>query len=164
MVGQRQDGRENVVQRVWNLMAHGDAREGKWRGKWRVEWVASTLTLPRKVVYPALLTLMCTPRLSAVDWTDSPVDLNGVVRFGERRNLVSACVPSGFKRTIPLSKLLLATQCLHLVIQSYIISKFETTSLKKLQWVSCFPQPTAAESCVFQYCNMFCKNFTICLN
>jgi len=24
-------------------MAHGDAREGKWRWNWRVEWVASTL-------------------------------------------------------------------------------------------------------------------------
>jgi hypothetical protein len=24
-------------------MAHGDAREGKWRGTWRMEWVASTL-------------------------------------------------------------------------------------------------------------------------
>ena len=24
-------------------MAHGDAREGKWRGNWRMEWVASTL-------------------------------------------------------------------------------------------------------------------------
>jgi hypothetical protein len=28
---------------AWNLMAHGDAREGKWRGNWRMEWVASTL-------------------------------------------------------------------------------------------------------------------------
>ena len=27
----------------WNVMAHGDAREGKWRGTWRMEWVASTL-------------------------------------------------------------------------------------------------------------------------
>jgi len=27
----------------WNLMAHGDAREGKWRRNWRIEWVASTL-------------------------------------------------------------------------------------------------------------------------
>jgi hypothetical protein len=26
----------------WNVMAHGDAREGKWRGNWRMEWVAST--------------------------------------------------------------------------------------------------------------------------
>ena len=24
-------------------MAHGDARDGKWRGNWRMEWVASTL-------------------------------------------------------------------------------------------------------------------------
>jgi len=27
----------------WNMMAHGDAREGKWRGNWWMEWVASTL-------------------------------------------------------------------------------------------------------------------------
>ena len=27
----------------WNLMVHGDSREGKWRGNWRMEWVASTL-------------------------------------------------------------------------------------------------------------------------
>ena len=69
-------------------MVHGDAWEGKWRGNWRMEWVAGTLT----VVYPALLTLMRTPRLPAVDWTDAPADLNGLVRFGERRNLVSARV------------------------------------------------------------------------
>jgi hypothetical protein len=31
---------------VWNLMAHGDAQEKKWRGNWRMEWVASTLILP----------------------------------------------------------------------------------------------------------------------
>jgi len=27
----------------WNVMAHGDAREGKWRGNLRMQWVASTL-------------------------------------------------------------------------------------------------------------------------
>jgi len=32
--------------------------------------------------------------------TDAPVDLNGLVRFGERRDLVSARVPSRFKRTL----------------------------------------------------------------
>jgi len=31
------------VDSCWNVMAHGDAREGKWRGNWRMEWVASTL-------------------------------------------------------------------------------------------------------------------------
>ena len=82
-------------------MSHGDAREGKWRGNWRMEWVASTLTRPRNVVYPPLLTLMRTPRLPAVDWTDAPADLNGLVRLGERRNLVSARVPSGSARALP---------------------------------------------------------------
>ena len=27
----------------WNVMAHGDAREGKWRENWWMEWVSSTL-------------------------------------------------------------------------------------------------------------------------
>jgi hypothetical protein len=34
---------EKVLYCVRNVMAHGDAREGKWRGNWRMEWVASTL-------------------------------------------------------------------------------------------------------------------------
>jgi hypothetical protein len=92
--------RSYFVECVWNLMAHGDAREGKWRGNWWMEWVASTLTLSLDVAYPALLTLMRTPRLPAVDWTDDPADLNGLVRLGERRNLVSARVPSRFKRSL----------------------------------------------------------------
>ena len=83
-----------MLELVRNLVAHGDAREGKWRGNWRMEWVASTLTPPRNVVYPALLKLMRTPRLPAVDWTEAPTDLNGLLRFGERRNLVSPRVPS----------------------------------------------------------------------
>ena len=32
-----------VVDSGLNVMAHGDAREGKWRGNWQMEWVASTL-------------------------------------------------------------------------------------------------------------------------
>jgi hypothetical protein len=32
-----------LLESSWNVMAHGDAREGKWRGNWRMEWVASTL-------------------------------------------------------------------------------------------------------------------------
>jgi len=32
-----------AVDSSWNVMAHGDAREGMWRGNWRMEWVASTL-------------------------------------------------------------------------------------------------------------------------
>jgi hypothetical protein len=91
-----------MLESSWNLMAHGDAWEGKWRGNWWTEWVASTLTLPRKTVYPALLPLMRTPRLPVVDWTDAPADLNGLVRFAARPNLVSARVPSHFKRSLPV--------------------------------------------------------------
>ena len=65
-----------------------------------MEWVASTLTPPPNVVYPALLKLMHTPRLQAVDWTDAPTDLNGLVRFGKRRILVSTHVPSRSARAI----------------------------------------------------------------
>jgi hypothetical protein len=33
----------NLLESGWNVMAHGDALEKKWRGNWRMEWVASTL-------------------------------------------------------------------------------------------------------------------------
>ena len=54
------------------------------------------------MMYPALLPLMRTPRLPVVDRTEAPADLNGPVRFVERRNLVSARVPSHFKLSLPL--------------------------------------------------------------
>jgi hypothetical protein len=83
-----------------------------------MEWVATTLTLPWNVVYPALLTLMHTTRLSAVNRTDAPADLNGFVHFGERRNLVSVRVPSRFK-----CSLLLVVD--HIVVVEKYINIFE---------------------------------------
>jgi len=56
------------------------------------------------MMYPALLLLMRTPRLPVVDCTDGPADLNGLVRFAERRNLVSARVPSHFSWPLPLTQ------------------------------------------------------------
>jgi len=39
------------VESSWNVMAHGDAREGKWRGNWRMECVVSTFhTISEHVV------------------------------------------------------------------------------------------------------------------
>ena len=48
-------------------MAHGDAREGSEgeTGEWSGQPVP--FTLPRNMVYPALLPLIRTPRLPAVD-------------------------------------------------------------------------------------------------
>jgi hypothetical protein len=52
------------------------------------------------MVYPALLPLVRTPRLPVVDWTDAPTDLNGLVRFVQRWNLVPVRVPSHFTRSL----------------------------------------------------------------
>jgi hypothetical protein len=122
----------------WNLMAHGDAREGKWTGNWRMEWVASTLTLPRNVVYPALQPLMRTPRLPAVDWTDAPADLNGLVRFGERRILDSARVPSRFKRSL-LQELRMNWQRLTTGAKNELAEAY----YRRKEWNTWFQSPTA---------------------
>ena len=53
-------------------------------------------------VYPALLPLMRTPRLPAADWTDTPADVNGLVCFAGKPNLVSARVPSRSVSALPL--------------------------------------------------------------
>ena len=52
-------------------------------------------TVRRNTVYTiAVRWSTHTPRLPVVDWTDTPTALNGLVRFAERPNLVSARVPS----------------------------------------------------------------------
>ena len=80
-----------VVDCVWNMTAHGNAWEGKWRGNWRMEWVASTLhTSSEHGVYS--ITTADEHTLAASSWLNwhPPTDLNGLVRFAERRNLISA--------------------------------------------------------------------------
>jgi len=66
--------------------------------EFRCGWVG---VVPQNMVYPALLLLMHTTLLPVVEWTDPPANLNGLVRFSERPNLVSARVPSRFKRALP---------------------------------------------------------------
>ena len=94
--------RASLVEAVRNVMAHGDAWEGKWWGNRRLERVATTLALylGTSMVCP----LIRTPRLPIVDRTDSPADLNGLVHFSERPNLVSARAPSRFKRALQRCK------------------------------------------------------------
>ena len=90
------------VDSSWNVMAHGDVREGKWRGKWRMEWVASTLHATSEHGVSSITTADAhtSAASSRLNWRP-PADLNGRVRFAERRNLVSASVPSHFKRSLP---------------------------------------------------------------
>ena len=70
-------------------MAHGDARRG-------MEWVASTPHTTSGRGVSSITTA------DAHTSADAPADLNGLVRFGERRNLVSARVPSRLKRSLLL--------------------------------------------------------------
>jgi len=90
----------DCVESSWNVMAHGDAGRGS-EGE-TGEWSGYPVfyTLPRNMVYAALLPLMSTPRLPVVDWTDAPAVLNGLVHFAERWNLGSARVPSHIKRSL----------------------------------------------------------------
>jgi hypothetical protein len=69
----------------WRTGGEVKGKTGAWNG------YPVLFTLPRNLVYLALLPLIRTP-----------ADLNGLVLFAERRNLVSACVPSHFKLSLPL--------------------------------------------------------------
>jgi len=58
-------------------------------------------------VYLALLPLMRTRWLPAADRTDTPADINGLVHFAGRPNLVSARVPSRSLAALPYEQCLL---------------------------------------------------------
>ena len=85
------------VESSWNVMAHGDAREGRWRGNWRMEWVASTLHTTSEHGVSSITTADAHTSAASrrLNWRPH-ADLNGLDRFAERRNLVSARVPSQF--------------------------------------------------------------------
>jgi len=82
-----------VVDFSWNVIVHGDAREGKWRGNWRLEWVASTLHTTSEHGVSSITTADAhtSAASSRLNWRP-PADLNGLILFVERRNLVfDAC-------------------------------------------------------------------------
>ena len=54
-----------------------------------------------------------TPRKPVLDWTDTPADINGLVRFAERPNLVSVRVPSHSVFTLP------STVCMVIIFTSW---------------------------------------------
>ena len=70
-----------------------------------MEWVASSLALyvGTRSIQSLSALLDCQ---QSTELTPPPADLNGLVRFAERPNLVSTRVPSRFERAIPvMSKL-----------------------------------------------------------
>jgi hypothetical protein len=96
------DSRQSWLESSWNVMAHGDAREGKWRGKGRMEWVASTLHTTSEHGVSSITTadVYTSAASSRLNWRTTAY-LNELVRFAERRNLVSPRVPSHFESGLP---------------------------------------------------------------
>ena len=92
------------VESSWNVMSHGDKREGKWRGNWRMEWVASTLhtTWERVVSSINNADAQISAASSRLNWR--PRRFKWTRPFAERRNLVSARVPSHFNWPLPQVK------------------------------------------------------------
>jgi len=117
---------EISVECIWNVIAHGDAREGKWRRNWRMVWVASTLHTTSEHGVSSITTADAhtSAASSRLNWRPL-ADLSGLVRFAERRNLVSARVLSHFKHSLHI--------CTHTV--RYHIPKHRTvdTQSKNLQ-------------------------------
>ena len=93
------------VDSSWNVMAHGDAREGKWRGNWRMEWLCSTLHTTSEHGVSSITTAdaLISAAGSRLNWRP-PADLNGLVRLAERRNMVSARLPSHFNFPLILNR------------------------------------------------------------
>jgi len=97
---------------------------------------------------------MRTPRLPVVDRNDAPADLNGFVRFAERRNLVCARVPSYFERSLP-SCLLLCLLQQHELLQLKFCQQFRAHSdiftaryVKAELCVTCLLQPVTRQRSV----------------
>jgi len=83
------------------------------------------------MVHPTLLPLMRTPRLPVVDRTDAPAELNGLVRFAERWNVVSARVPSHFKRSLYVGAVVLGggKKCMRNKVRDIAYIRVDDTKL-----------------------------------
>jgi hypothetical protein len=81
----------------WHTVTHG---RGKWRGNWVMGWVSNTLHTTSEHSVSSITTVDAhtSAASSLLNWRLS--NLNGLVHFGKRRNLVSARAQSHFKRTL----------------------------------------------------------------
>ena len=73
--------RQKQVDCSWNVMAHGDAREGKWRGNWWMELVANTLhTTSEHGVFSITTAVTHTSAASSrLNWRPPPIEMDSSV-------------------------------------------------------------------------------------
>ena len=84
----RDHHKQTPAEMWWHTVTH---RRGKWRGNWRMEWVASTLHTTSEHGVSSINTITTadahtSTTCSRLNWRPR-ADLNGLVRFAERRNL-----------------------------------------------------------------------------
>jgi len=93
-------GEGTAVDYSWNVTKH-DAQEGKWGVNWRMKWVASTLHTTSEHGVSSITTADAhtSAASSRLNWRLRRFKLT--LRFAERRNLVSARVPSHFNWPLP---------------------------------------------------------------
>jgi hypothetical protein len=82
-----------VVESSWNVMAHGDAWEGKWRGNWRMEWVASTLhtTSEHGVFSIATADAHTSAASSRLNWHPLPIYMDSSVSPKDEIRFLRVC-------------------------------------------------------------------------
>ena len=133
-------------------MAHGDAREGNWRGKWRMQWVASTLHTTSEHGVSSITTADAhtSAASSRMNWRPS-ADLNGLVRFAERRNLgFCACaiafelasntgrrgIQVKFIQSLPFGQLVCGLRLFlnYLMAFNQSLSSYNRTALIQVNW------------------------------
>jgi len=113
-----------LVENSWNVMAHGDAREGKWRWNWRMEWVASTLhtTSEDGVFSITAADVHSSPASSRVNWLPRRFKWTRPFRRKTKCSFCACAITFQTQSTVLLSKII---SCLHdnSVICPYAVSE-----------------------------------------
>ena len=92
---------DTKVESSWNVMAHGDARERKWRGNWGMEWVANSLHTTSEHGVSSITTAEAHNSTASGRLNWSSCRFKWTSPFRRKWNQVSARVPSHFKRNLP---------------------------------------------------------------
>jgi hypothetical protein len=129
-------------------MAHGDAREGKWRGNWRMEWVASTPHTTSEHGVSSITTADAHTSAASCRLNWRPCRFKWTRLFQRKRNLFSARVPSHFKRSLPPVLTFQILNPAHSVFIHFVLVSEKNISfpIDNMKWLS-FVAEMASVSC-----------------
>jgi len=147
-----------AVESGWNVILHGDAPNVKWTGNWRMEWVANTLHTTSEHGVSSVTTADAhTSAASSRLNRRPPADLNALVRFAERRNLISARVPSHFNWPLQRCRFTRTMKYFLTFLDngSGTVSGIKYPSTVQFVFVHIFPQGIKNFS-------FFCRTFEVC--